>query len=316
MNLVALEESLLERADPVWAGSPLPVKTFQRGAEDEALQLNEAGARVFIIGTHRYPDEFYRALQGPCLIQRMGIGCGNVPRELCHQLGHRVARTSGTLENAVAEHALALMLACAKRVVELDRSMRRTSWQKRSGLELRGRTLGLIGFGQIAGKLARMAKEGLGMRILAQGRSPTLRQELEGAAQVDDYTTDMDLAFARSDVVSIHLPGTAATRRIVNAGLLAQLKPGAILINTGRGEVLDEGALYQAFHSGSLAAAGLDVFEYEPYTPQASRDLRKLENVVLSPHCASCTEEANQRSAELCLAHAVAFYSGNPITFE
>lgn len=316
MKVVALEQSLFARADTVWAGSPLPVKTFQRGAEEEALRLNVEGARVFVIGTHRYPDEFYRALRGRCLIQRMGIGCGNVPLELCRELGHVVARTTGTVESAVAEHALALMLACAKRLVELDRSMRSEVWQKQPGVELRGKTLGLVGFGRIAGKLARIAKSGLGMGILAQSRSTTLRGDLEGAAQVDDYTTDMGLVFAQSDFVSIHLPDTGETRRIVNFEMLARLKPGSILINTSRGEVLDEVALYQALSSGALAVAGLDVFEYEPYTPQASRDLRKLENVVLSPHCASCTEEANQRSAELCLANAVAFYSGNSITFE
>jgi phosphoglycerate dehydrogenase-like enzyme len=220
----------------------------------------------------------------------------------------------------VAEHAIGLMGAVARHICVVENQFRASRFVSRAGSELAEKTLGIIGFGAIGRRVARIAHWGFGMRVVAAYHcTPEAFEKREGRSHdavkseygLDACTADSDYVLRSADVVSLHLTATAENRHFMNAERLARMKPGAILINAARGLLLDENALYDALVGGMLAGAGLDVFESEPYQPQSpDRDLRTLENVVLTPHIASNTREANQRMARVCLENIRNFFAG------
>jgi D-3-phosphoglycerate dehydrogenase len=179
---------------------------------------------------------------------------------------------------------LGLIMACAKNVVGLDQRMREGHWDKSThkSLELRGRTLGLVGIGAIARRVAAVAAA-LEMPVLAY--DPYAKEAPQGVRLVD-----LDTLFAQSDVVSLHCPLTADNKHMINAQSLARMKDGAILVNTARGGLVDEAALIAALASGKLRAAGLDSFEKEPFT--APHPLQDVSNAILSPHIGGVTADA------------------------
>jgi len=183
---------------------------------------------------------------------------------------------------AVAEHAIALMLACARDLGRMDHEIRTGTWIPREGVQLRGKILGVIGLGGIGREVARIGG-GLGMEVIAWNRTP--RSEA-GVVQVD-----LDSLLARADVVSIHLGLTGETRNFLDASRIARMKPGAILVNTARGALLNEDALIEALERGRIRHAGLDVFHGEPLDP--NHRLARMPNVTLSAHAAHNTREAS-----------------------
>jgi D-3-phosphoglycerate dehydrogenase len=204
------------------------------------------------------------------------------PDELA-TLGITVHLIRGYGDTAVAEHTVALMWAAARGLARMDRGIRAGEWFRTDGVQLTGKTIGLIGYGGIAAEVARIAR-GMGMRVLAWNRSP---RQAEGVALVD-----LDTLLAQSDVVSLHLLLTDETRGFLSAERLAAMKEGAILVNTARGALVDEAALVAALRSGKVAHAALDVFTEEPLP--AGHVLTTLENVTLSAHSAFRTPEASQ----------------------
>ncbi|MCF7847281.1 MAG: hypothetical protein K9M45_00415 [Kiritimatiellales bacterium] len=277
--------------------------------EEKALTFHrEQKADIFIIGTKKYSAEFYGALRPGTLIQRFGVGYASVPVALCKEHGLRVGYTPGVLETAVAEHAMALMLALARTVCTFNREMKSGKWNKIAGAELRGKTLALIGFGRIARETAAIAKHGFRMNIAAFDIMPAL--DSADAELADAYFTDINACIAPADYVSLHLPDTPQTAGMVNAEFLRQMKPSAFLINTARGSLIDEAALFQWLEKRQIAGAALDVFINEPYKP-AGQSFQTLENCILTPHCASNTFEANARMAEICIRNSVVYAAGN-----
>lgn len=277
---------------------------------DEAAALaahRDRGADVFIIGTKRYSDVFFSALRPGSLIQRYGVGVDSVPADLCRRGGLRIGYTPGTLETSVAEHAIGLMCALARSICRHDRETRAGAWRGAGGVELRGRTLALIGFGRIARATAAIARNGFGMRIAAFDLPAALGEP--AAALADACFTDLPACLRGADVVSLHLPDTPATRGIVNEAFLSAMKPSAFLINTARGPLVDEAALHRALTEGRIAGAALDVFGREPYEP-AGPDLREVETCILTPHVASNTSAASERMADVCVANCVAHAAG------
>lgn len=204
------------------------------------------------------------------------------PEELA-ALGITVHTIKGYGDVAVAEHAVALMWAAARHVARMDRAMRAGQWLRTEGRQLAGKTIGLLGYGGIAHETARIAN-GIGMRVLAWNRTP---RAAPGVAFVD-----VDTLLAASDVVSLHLLLTDETRGFLDAGRLARMRPGAILVNTARAALVDEAAMLAALRDGRLGHAALDVFGEEPLP--AGHPLTGLENVTLSAHSGFCTPEANE----------------------
>jgi len=197
-------------------------------------------------------------------------------------IGVTVHTIKGYGDTAVAEHTIALMMACCRDIARMDRDMRSGTWTPREGMQLRGKTLGIIGLGGIGQEVARIAR-GIGMDVVAWNRSPRPDAGLR--------LVDLDTLLATSDVISLNLTLNDETRGFLNAGRIARLKPGAILINTARGALIDEPALIAALQNGGIRHAGLDVFHAEPL--KSDHPLARLENVTLSAHAAFRTLEAS-----------------------
>jgi len=197
-------------------------------------------------------------------------------------IGVTVHTIKGYGDTAVAEHTIALMWAAARGLARMDGGMRRGEWIRTEGVQLTGKTIGLLGFGGIAGEVARIAA-GSGMRVLAWNRTP------RSAPNVS--FVNLDTLLAESHVLSIHLLLTDETCGFLDSPRLAKMRPGAILVNTARGALVDESAMIAALQSGALAHAALDVFDVEPMQP--GHKLSKLQNVTLSAHSAFRTPEAS-----------------------
>ena len=238
----------------------------------------------FVLNDHSHmPTETMAKCAGLKHVIFLGTGARSYmnPEELA-ALGITVHTIKGYGDTAVAEHAIALMWAAARGLARMDRGLRQGQWLRTEGTQLTGKTIGLIGFGGIAAEVARIAG-GSGMRVLAWNRSP---KTAPGVTFVD-----LDTLLAESHVLSLHLLLNDETRGFLDAGRLAKLRPGAILVNTARGALVDEAAMIAALRSGQIGHAALDVYDIEPLPP--GHVLSTLENVTLSAHSAFRTPEAS-----------------------
>jgi D-3-phosphoglycerate dehydrogenase len=251
----------------------------------EAIRLLEGSA--FALNDHTMMD---RALLEACPSLRcivfLGTGAASyIDLAAAGHLGIRVRTYGGYGDQSVAEHALALMLAAGRGIARMDREIRAGRFEPVSGLEFAGKSLGVVGTGGIGKVMVRFGAA-LGMRVLAWNRSGVPDDLPAEAAELDDL-------LARADVVSIHLSLNEGTRGLIDRTRLGLLKPGAILINTARGAIVDEAALVEALQDGRIGHAGLDVFATEPLPPD--HPLARLDNVTLTAHAAFATREASER---------------------
>jgi lactate dehydrogenase-like 2-hydroxyacid dehydrogenase len=242
------------------------------------------------------------------ILANFGVGYNHIDVAAARERGLVVTNTPGVLTDDTADVALALILMTARRLTEGERCLRAGAWAgwaptQLLGMSLGGKTLGVVGFGRIGRAVARRAHLGLGMRVRYVSRTarPDADEALATAAP------SLAALLAESDVVSIHAPATAETRHLIDAAALARMQPHAILVNTARGDLVDEAALAAALRAGTIAGAGLDVYEREP---QVHPDLLGLENVVLLPHLGSATRETRRAMGERALANLVAFFDG------
>jgi phosphoglycerate dehydrogenase-like enzyme len=233
------------------------------------------------------------------LIARFGVGHDGIDKEKATATRVLCTNTPGVLDASVAELSMLLMLAAARHLPALTAAMRAGTWALGSaGVELRGKTLAIIGAGRIGQATARTASQGFGMRTVGFRRTAPST----GSAPFDSMTTDFASAVRDADFVSLHINAEPANHQFLNHQRLALVPQRAWLINTARGTVVDESALYDALAAGRLAGASLDVFDREPYLPaDPSRDLRTLANVILTPHVGTHTREANRGMAERAL---------------
>jgi D-3-phosphoglycerate dehydrogenase len=239
----------------------------------------------FVFDDHsQMPTDVMRRCAGLKHIIFLGTGARSYmhPEELAEH-GITVHIIKGYGDTAVAEHTIALMWAAARGLAVMDRGMREGRWVRTEGMQLTGKTLGLLGFGGIAGEVARIAA-GSGMRVIAWNRSPK--------SAPDVTFVDPDTLLAQSEVLSVHLLLTDETRGFLGAEQLAKLRAGALLVNTARGAIVDEAAMIAALRSGRLRHAALDVFATEPMQP--GHELATLPNVTLSAHSAFRTPEASE----------------------
>lgn len=246
------------------------------------------------------------------MLANFGAGTDHIDLAAARAAGIEVTNTPGVLTAATADIALTLMLMSARRAGEGERELREgrwTGWRPTHllGTGLSGKVLGLVGFGRIARAVAERARFGFGMDILYFSRRRAEREEEErlGARHVASLTAMVE----QCDFVSLHVPGGEATRNIINAGVMAHMKPHAILINTARGDVVEEAALVDALQSGRIAGAGLDVFVGEP---AVSQDLLNAPNTVLLPHLGSATLETREAMGLRALANLDDWAQGMP----
>jgi lactate dehydrogenase-like 2-hydroxyacid dehydrogenase len=223
-----------------------------------------------------------------------------------------VTNTPGVLTEATADLTIALMLAVARRIGEGERLVRAGRWigwnpTQLMGHMVAGRTLGIIGFGRIGQAVARRARMGFGMRVLFSTPNPPPPALVESLGV---EARSLDALLEESDFVSLHCPATPATRHLMNETRLRRMRPGAFLINTARGDVVDEGDLVNALRERTIAGAALDVYEGEPVVPP---ELIAMENVVLLPHLGSATEETRVAMGLRALANLAAFFAGGEL---
>ena len=263
-----------------------PPVRINRNADISADQVPALldGAEIVIIDHTPLPTEVARRCAGLKHVVFLGTGARSYmnPEELA-ELGIEVHLIKGYGDTAVAECAIALMWSAARGISRMDREMRAGNWLREDGMQLTGKTLGLIGFGGIAAEVARIA-QGSGMRVIAWNRSPKKHPGVE--------FVDIDTLLTQSHVVSLHLLLNDETRGFLSRERIAAMRPGMILVNTARGAVVDEAAMIDALKSGHIRHAGLDVYNVEPLT--ADHPLTKLPNVTLSAHSAFRTPEASE----------------------
>ena len=242
------------------------------------------------------------------LIQKIGVGVNTIDLEAAKARGIAVCNMPGTNSQAVAEMALTLMLAVLRRVAVFDPATRAgNGWTPDAAVldqvgEIGGRTVGFFGFGASASRLA-PALEALGATVIYAARSPKAGREA-GFRR-------FEALLAEADILSLHAPATAETHGIIGAEAIQRMKPGAIIVNTARGEVIDEAALIAALKSGRLSGAGLDVFAREPVDP--ANELLTLSNVVVMPHLAWLTPETLKRSMGVALENCRRLGRGEPL---
>lgn len=272
-----------------WAEvSQLPAG-LSRDQSDTALR--EAAGRVHgLVVRRQLPADLFERPLALRAVMRQGVGLDFIPvdRATAHRVP--VGNTPGVNANAVAEYVFAALLAHSRRLAGFDASVRAGDWQVRGQagartFELRGRTLGVIGFGAVGRRIGEIARHGFGMRLVTCTTTP---------AAVPEGIPTLSLAdlFAASDFIVIACPLTPATRGMVNARVLAQARPGAVLVNVGRGPVVVESELAAALAAGTLAGAVLDVFDTQPLP--ADSLLRRHPGVLLTPHIAGITQEAER----------------------
>ena len=241
------------------------------------------------------------------VISKHGVGVSNIDVQAASERAIPVYVTPGANAQSVTEMTLALMFAAARRVSWMDREIRSGRWSRAQvGLELSGRTLGLVGSGQVARRVS-AACQAIGMQVLVFDPLLPEGTDLQGAERVDS----LDALLPRSQVLSLHVPLTAKTRGFIGSEQLALLPKDALLINTARGEVVDEPALIAALRGGRLYAAGLDTMAVEPLP--ADSQLAQLDNVVLTPHVGGSTPAALAAMAAGAARNVLGFLNGNPV---
>jgi glyoxylate reductase len=277
-------------------------------ARDELLEAAEGAVGVLSNVTEKMDAEFMDAAgSGLKVIANMAVGYDNVDVEAAEERGIVVTNTPGVLDETTADTAFMLLLAAARRLGESERILRAGDWEWWGpklfvGVDVWGKTLGIVGMGRIGQAVARRAR-GFGMEILYHNRS---RNE-DAERELDAHYADLDELLETADFVSVHTPLTEETRHLIGPEELDKMKPAAVLVNTSRGPVVDEGALADALADGRIFAAGLDVYEEEP---NVHPKLLELENAVLAPHIGSGSQETRDRMAVLAAENIVAVLSG------
>ena len=275
------------------------IKTLKKGSYDGVVSLL----------TDKIDAAVYDSAPSVKIYANYATGFDNLDLPLATSRGVAVTNApSDIASEAVAEHAIALALALAARIVEADRYMRKgkyRGWEPMLfvGEDLLGKALGLIGAGRIGGRVARYAK-GLDMKVIYTDVARNDKLERETGAV---WCASVDELLPQADIVSLHVPLMDSTRHLMNAARLRLMKPTAFLINTSRGPVVDEAALESALREHVIAGAGLDVFEFEPTVVPG---LRKLDNTILTPHISSASAEARDEMAVIAAGNVIDFFEG------
>lgn len=304
----AVEKVLSERFDTTFNTSDVPLTQDQLRtafAEYDAILptvSDSLPAAAFPEGTARTR-----------LLGNFGVGFSHIDTEAARRLGITVTNTPGVLTDCTADIAMTLLLGVARRAGEGERELRSGNWTgwrptHMIGSRVSGKTIGIIGMGRIGKATARRAHFGFCMDVVFYNRSKV--DDDETRAMAARQLPTIEDVLAEADFVSLHCPGGAENRHLMDGRRLAAMKRGAFLINTARGDVVDQQALIAALQSGTIAGAGLDVFDGEPAVPEA---LKRMENVMLLPHLGSATEETRVAMGMKVVENTIAFFEGHDI---
>jgi lactate dehydrogenase-like 2-hydroxyacid dehydrogenase len=302
----AVEQALQGRFDVTLQRKPLDVAQWR-----QALQEYDA---ICPCVADRVTAELFTGIKPRTrLLANYGVGYNHIDLAAAQANGVVVTNTPDVLTDATADLAMTLMLMLARRAGEGERQLRRGDWQgwyptHMMGTAVTGATLGIIGMGRIGFAMAAKAHYGFGMKILYHNRKPL--GDLAISAMKAEYCGDIEDLLRRADFVALHCRGGPDTRHLLNAERIALMQKHAFLINTSRGDVVDETALIAALKQGRIAGAGLDVYEKEPAVPD---ELKAMENVVLLPHLGSATLETRTAMGMRVLSNLDAFFGGREV---
>ena len=284
------------------AGFELVCNETGKALEKDDFKAMIKDAFAVIAGTEEYDAEILDAAENLKVIMRFGVGTDNFDLKKMAEKGIKVGVIANY--NAVAEFALALMLSCCRQIPRHDAIARQGGWTRLPMTEISEKTIGIVGFGRIGRRLAGLLS-GFGANVLAY--DPYMDEEAAAALNVTPVSFDKILS--ESDIISLHLPSTPETRHIINSDTISGMKDGAILINTARGALVDEAALYSALKSGKLRSAGLDVFDSEPVRPDDML-LQLADCTVVAPHAAASTFETTYNGGLICAESIISVYNG------
>jgi D-3-phosphoglycerate dehydrogenase len=261
-------------------------------------------ADALIVGNDTVDAQVIQAGKHLRVISRYGVGYDNIDLAAASRRGIVVTNTPDTNTEAVADLAFTLMLSLARQIPAVTGIVQQGKWDRVQGVEFWGKTLGIIGLGRIGKSMVYRAK-GFNMKVLCYEKFPdVLFAQLNGVR-----ICELDELLAQSDFISVHVPLLPSTRHLIDAAALSLMKPGAFIVNTARGGVIDESALFEALKSGRIAGAGLDVFEQEP---PLSSPLRRLPNCLITPHIGGYTAEAIKRMGVLAAKNVAFTLMGKP----
>lgn len=290
-HTVAIPQDITESGKEYLRDKGYDIVVGSGGITPDEIKKVIAPADAILARTAPYTADILAAAPKLKVIGRHGIGVDNIDIDYCTKHGIWVANAPMSNAVSVAEHTIGFMIAAAHRFSQMDRATRKVDWGVRNAVpcvDLEGKTLGVVGMGRIGRMVAEKVMAAFNMKVL--GYDAFLKEDAfpKGAA----FASVADI-FAKADFITLHTPSTPETRGMVNAAMLATMKPTAYLVNCSRGGIVDEPALYEALKSGKLAGAALDVFEQEPADP--ANPLFTLDNVELSPHTAALTLESLDR---------------------
>jgi len=294
------------RPSAVWselaAGAEIAYWDTLPGSEETLIErISGAPAVLNIRSSCRFTERVFAARPELRLLSVWGTGTDHVDLGAAARHAVTVTNTPGVSAVSIAEHTLALLLAVARRIPQVDAATRRGEWAKGQSVQLRGKTCGVVGLGAIGREFARLAGA-LGMRVIGWTIHP---REIPGVELVE-----LEALYRTSDVISLHLRLSPETEGFLGMRQFARFKPSSILLNTARGGLVDEAALVDALATGQLAGAGLDVFAHEPLP--AGHPLTLLPNVVLTPHCAGITPETLEAGLRMAVENIWRFAEGRP----
>jgi len=271
---------------------PVENRTGRTMTEEEIIAAASEGVSGIIVGVDPLPARVLDQLKDVRAISKYGMGVDNIDVKRAEELGIKVSVAHGTNNISVAELAIALLLAAVRHIPKSVGQVKSGQWVRTLGWEITGKRIGVIGGGQIGREVAIRAQ---GLKMKVKVYDPFLTDDPFFSQHGIALTSDLDALLAGSDVITLHIPANPATRGLINKHTLARMKQGAILINTARGELVNEDDLYEALVSGQLACAAQDVFSSEP--PLHDHRLLKLDNFILTAHTGAYTHEAIERMA-------------------
>lgn len=307
----AVEAEIAERYDALFNRTDVALT-----AEQMAQVLQQADIVITTVTDKWHPGIFDTTSIRAKLLCNVGVGVNHIALEAARRAGIAVSNTPDVVTDDTADVAIALMLMVMRRLGEGERHLRSGAWGGLRptfmlGRTLRGKTLGIVGYGRIGRAVARIAHDGFGMKIIWQAPRDPKVDDPATAGPADAVRVDtIEELLQRSDVVSLHCPATPETRHLMNARTLAMMPEHAYLINTARGDVVEEAALASVLKERKIAGAGLDVYEFEP---SVTAELKELENVVLLPHLGSATIETRTNMGMRALRNVEAFVAGQAL---
>lgn len=276
---------------------------FGRTLTSEEVMERWEGVDAILAGTEKYTAEMLKNAPASLkVISRHGVGLESVDLDAAREQGITVCNTPGANADAVAEAAMGLILSVLRKIPLSDHYVRSNNWKRSEGRLIKGQTVGVIGMGNIGKGVIRRC-QGFGAKFMAY--DPYFDEAF--AAEYGVTPAGIEDVLKNADIVTLHLPSTPETYHIINAETLAMMKPGAVLINTARGELVDEAALYEALKSGHLGGAGLDVYSSEPIY---NSPLFELDNIVVTPHMAGNTSDTTMNMGMWALDNAIKVATG------